>query len=240
VETRAEVEQELGWARTLGPREDIERYVNVARRLFTDPKAFYAQLGSELNTGPQAEPELVDPKPDLRSEDGKLAYSHEANLTIAANAAERMRRELRKEFEPALKYAQVGTERAAQEQVRQEATAIASEVMQTARQLPYFTEHEQEVARVHRSIPPDVRRRVGAVASLYMAYNKVLADNVLPTLSATAERQAIADLKRSAHAGANGIAATPPPPSKPVVRDGNVDDLAALLERKHAEASAQH
>ena len=46
VETRAEVEQELGWARTLGPKEEIERYVNVARRLFSDPQAFYAQLGS--------------------------------------------------------------------------------------------------------------------------------------------------------------------------------------------------
>ena len=235
------MEQELGWARTLGPKEEIERYVNVARRLFSDPQAFYAQLGSELNAGqPQAEPELIDPKPDLRSEDGKLAYSHEANLRVAANAAERMRRELRKEFEPALKYAQVGTEREAEQQVRQEATAIATDVLTTARQLPHFTEHEQEIAAVHRSIDPSVRRRVGAVASLYMVYNKVLADKVLPTLSATAERQAIADLKRSAHAGANGIAATPAPSSKPVVRDGNVDDLAALLERKHAEAMAQH
>jgi hypothetical protein len=233
------MEQELGWARSIGPREEVNRAVSLTRRLFANPEAFFEQLGQELNQGkPAPVEELVDPRPDLRSEDGKLAYSHEASLTIARNAAERMRRELRQEFEPALKYAQTGTEREAVQQIRAEANQTASEVLGAARQLPHFKEHEQEISRVLSTIDPLVRRKVGSVAALYMAYNKVLAEQVLPTLSATTERQTIADLQRSAHAGASGLAAAPAPPKPAVVRDGNVDDLAALLERKHAEASA--
>jgi hypothetical protein len=241
AEARAEMEQELGWARSLGPRQDIERYVTLARRLFADPSAFHTQLGSELNQGkPAPVEELVDPKPDLRSEDGKLAYSHEASLAIARNAAERMRRELRQEFAPALQYAQTGTEREAVQQIKAEANATAAEVLGAARQLPHFKEHEVEISRVLSTIDPAVRRKVGSVAALYMAYNKVLAEHVLPTLSATTERQTIADLQRSAHAGASGLAAAPAAPKPAVVRDGNVDDLAKLLERKHAEAAGAH
>ncbi len=235
------MEQELGWARSLGQRQEVERYISIARRLYADPGAFHSQLGSELEQRqPAPVEELVDPKPDLRSEDGKLAFSHEASLQIARNAAERMRRELRQEFEPALKYAQAGTEREEIQQIKAEANATAAEVLDAARKLPHFTEYEKDISAVLRTIDPAVRRKVGSVGALYMAYNKVLAEQVLPTLNSNAERRTIADLQRSAHAGANGVAPTPVVAKAPAVRDGNVDDLAKLLERKHAEASAAH
>lgn len=232
------MERELGWARQLGSKEEISRYVELGRRLFSDPTAFYQQLGQELAGQQSEEEELVDPKPDLRSEDGKYAYSHEANLQIARNAAERMRRELRKEFEPALRYAQTGTQREQQEAIRTEATQTATEVLSVARQLPHFKEHEAEIGQLLATIDPNVRRKVGSVAALYMAYNKLLADKVLPTLSGSVERKTIADLQRSATAGATGVSGAPAPAKPATVRDGNVDDLAKLLERKHAEAAA--
>ena len=213
--------------------------MDLIRRLDANPAAFHQQLQQELQGQPREE-DLIDPKPDLRSEDGKLAYSHEATLQLAKNAAERAARALRKEFSPALEYAQQGRQERQQQAMLSEARQTASEAIAAARQLPYFKEHEPAISEAMAQIPVEVRQRVGSVAALYMAYNKVLAEKVLPTLSSTVQRQTIADMQRSATAGANGTSQSPPPPSKPAVREGNVDDLARLLERKHAEAAARH
>ena len=250
-ETRAEVTRDF--ETRYGKPDDVQRAVELTRRLFANPQEFFRQLASELKeqgfgeghpSAPAAEPELVDPRPDLRSEDGKLAYSDEANRQIAANAAERVRRELRKEFGPALDYTRTAEENARQTAlqatIRVQGEQTATKAMAAARQLPHFTAHEKEIGEVYAAIPIELRREVGSVAALYMAYNKVLADTVLPTLGATTERQVIADLHRSATAGASGVTIVPPAQAKPVIREGNVDDLARHLERKHAEALAAH
>lgn len=245
--TRDTLEQELGWARQYGSREEVAHATAMVKRLSTPEgaRAFVKQLQSEIieQYGDDTPPaEDADPEPDLISSDGtKKAFSVEANKKYVDVAVKRALRDLTNsaEYKAAVEYARKGEAVAKNEALKAEASATASEVLATIGKLPHFQEHKAEIGAVLAAIPVETRRQVGSTAALYMAYTKVLAEKVLPTLGnvAQTEAQTIANLQRSAAAGNASVAPGPTVPARPVIRDGNVDDLAKHLEKKFAEMS---
>ena len=235
---REEMERELGWARQVGTRQDVERAVQLIRALDANPRAFYQQLTQELGiadapaTPPT--PERVDPTADLRSEDGKEAFSAGAVRQLLDNAIARVKSELLEQVQPALEFTTQSRQQMEQARIESEVTTQAAdtarEVFATLNTLPHFTEQKANISAAYKAIPESTRAKVGSVAALYMAYNQVLAQHVLPTLSQQAQQQTLADLKRSAVAGAAGAPAGVTPTPKPVIRDGDVDGLAKHLE----------
>lgn len=231
-EARQELEQELGWARTIGDRQRIERAITILDRLERDPNGFHQQLGSELTPAQaQALEELNDPEPDLRDMTGNpITYSAKSVKALVKNEVERARRELLAEINPLREtsdeWRQAQQTQAVQAQARQTATEVLTEL----RQNPEFKKHEPEVLRLYQQMEP-VRQKYGAVATLQMAWNRFYHETIVPTLTHRQEQQTLTDLQRSAAAGTPGAVTPPAPtPSKPKIRDGNVDDIAAHME----------
>ena len=247
---REALEGELGWARTLGvPKAEVQRYVSLGHRLDQDPRSFYAQLGQELGitheegTGrrpaePVPEPFTI-PEGDLFSEDRtQRAYSEKSMRKIITDLRADIVREVRGEYQPAIEFATAG--RSAQEdaEVRAQAAETARQAITHALTLPHFRENQQLISEELAKIDPTIRHQVGSVAAMYMAYNKVLAERVLPVLGQQRESQTIADLQRSATAGSTVVGTQAAPRPKPSLRDGNLDDLARHMEQLAGGASA--
>jgi hypothetical protein len=210
--------------------------------MMADPREFayalLAELGEDIGGG-QADgdgvDELVDPEPDLVSQDGaKRAYSADTVRALLANAEQRLTRRLTGEMRPALEYAERGAQGERMAALRAEAQTTARDALTAARMLPHFKENEPAISKVLASIDPRIRQRVGSVAALYMAYNKVLADTVLPNLSTVTRDATVAEMTRSAAAGASTVGTHAAAGTKPVLRDGDVDGLARHMERLHA------
>lgn len=236
VETEKQIREQFKWTEGLNPQE-VQRATELVGQLFRDPRAFYQQLGSELN--PVEDKDDPNPEPDLQTEDGRVkAYSETAVQKLLANLEKRLTRQ----FKPALTFAEQ-SQKQAQDQERiakitEEGRQLASEAIEHLKTQPHFEEHKLEIAKALQSMNPDFRRRVGTVAALYMSYNKVLAEKVFPGIQTSAETKVKEDFARKANTsrgqahptnvGGDG--------QKPALRNQN--DLARHLQRLHEAAAA--
>lgn len=219
--------QQFAWAEGIDQAR-ARRALELVERLERDPKLFHRDLATELRSDP--DDDLVDPEPDLKDMAGNpAAYSAKAVQQLVANASERAFRRFQQENRPLTEFMQQATqqqqEQAALAQGRQTAATLLSEL----RQEPHFKEHEREIVALYAQMG-QYRERYGAVATLNRAYQKYMVEKILPTLSATERTRVVEDMQRSAVGGAQGApqAASPQPPKR-VIRDGNVDDLAARM-----------
>ncbi len=193
------------------------------------------QLAAEL--AGRGEEDLVDPDPDLETTDrSKRAYSHEAVQKMLANLEKRVTRRFLSEVKPALDYAQEGRESQKVAAIVAKANETAKTVMATAMQLPHFAANKDHILAELQAIDPAVRRDIGSPAALYMAYNKVLADRVFPTLAQTTEQSVLSGLKRAATASHGSVHPQhgSPGPAKPI-KDGDVTGLARRMEELAAQ-----
>lgn len=167
-----------------------------------------------------------------------VTFSAKSLRAIVKNEVERARRELLQQIGPlqetSNEWRTAQQEQAVQTQARQTAQAVLTEL----RQDPEFKKHEPEVLKLYAQMD-GVRQKYGAIATLQMAWNKYYRETVVPTLSHRQEQQTLTELQRSATAGTNG-AVTPQTaaPSKPKIRDGSVDDLAAHMATLAGAATA--
>lgn len=228
---------------TNGDQAEATRRAGILRRLFDDTPAFYRQLGEELGFAQSATPaapataewtDPEDPEPDLRDMQGNPAgYSPKALKQVIQNAIAKARHEWQQEFAPVASV--VGEFQTEREHLalQQQAQSTAQTVLGELRQDPDFKKHEKDVLKTYQSLVENgYMERYGPVATLHMAWNKFYRESVVPTLGQQTQQQVLSDLQRSAHAGAVGaVAPTPPAPPKPRLREGNVDDLAAHMER---------
>ena len=242
---RQKIEDEIGFVRALGNRESVTEAVSLTQRLFQDPRAFYEQLGQELGIGTangnghaQQEPPTAAPEPftipegDLQTEDGRQrAYSEKAMRSIIQGLRDDITRELTEQFQPALEYATEGREQQRLSEIRAESAQTIREAITAAREYPHFKENEKAIAQVLNAMDPRVKAKVGTVGAMWMAYSKVMAEQVLPSLGANAEARTIADLQRSAHAGSSTVASTSTAAPPPKIREGNITDLAKHLQQ---------
>lgn len=233
---RAEVEGRLGWAKDL-TKEEALHAVQVYRRMAADPHAFVKALLAEAGAGQaeEEEEELVDPDGDLISEDGKTkAYSEGAVKKLMQNLTSRLRAEMK----PALTFAQKAEQEAqTRETVRgivQESRQVASQAWETISKAPHFEENRAAISEAFAAIDPAFRRQVGSVAALYMAYNKVLAEQVLPNNEKKVGDKNLKDLQRSAVASAGNVRPGSKQAPKAKIKDGDVDALAAHMERMYS------
>lgn len=215
----------------------------MGRRLDSDPAAFARDLSVELNgaSGPgtgQELDDLIDPEPDLVDSTGtKKTYSEEANRQVAANAAERMRRQLMQELAPVLEYVQGSRDRDDMAAIRQEGQQSATQIVDTLSTYPHWD--LKKVGAIYTKLDPSIRQKWGVPAAMLIAYNKYMAEQVLPTLGQRERQATVVDMQRSAAAGTIG-AVVPPPPAAPkrVIREGNIDDIAKLMRDKEAALNA--
>lgn len=248
---KQDVETEIGWVRELGDRESVEEAVSLIRYARSSRQAaleFYEQLGQELGLAggsPASTSDVPAPKPftlpkaKLVAEDGTGAYSESQLADILKDFRADVLREVQTTLKPTIDFAKHGQEEQARTEMRMAAATDAKSVLAAARELPHFTEHEKIISEELNRIPKSLRMKVGSVAALYMAYNKVLTERVLPLLKQNGGQEAIDDLRRSAVAGASTVGTTTSAaPKAPILRDGNVTDLAAHMARIAAQQSA--
>src|SRR5207247_6553148 len=114
---REALENELGWARSIGDRESVMAALNLRNRLDADPRACVQALSRLLGMNQEPEPEpvdLSDPEPDLWSED-RTQQAYSANLVrqMLYNLEQRLMQQLR----PTMDFAE---ETRAQQQEREQ------------------------------------------------------------------------------------------------------------------------
>lgn len=223
----------LAWAKDL-KKDDVVGAVSLFREIQADPKAWALSLLEEMGVTPQApaaEAELVDPEPDYTDPTGKEQfYSGKTVKQLLSN----MEKRLLKQVQPALTAAerQAANERmqAERQQVQEQATSTANEVMSILKQDPRFEANKAELASALKAVDPGVRKKLGSIATLFMCWNKVIAEKVMPTASRDAEQRLSADLQRQAAAGVgNVVPGGGGAPTRKAVKDGDVDGLARRI-----------
>lgn len=242
------MEQELGWARQLGSREDIEFYTTTMRRLESDPVGFARQLLGELREqrmwedapatpAPTTPTPLVDPEPDLRSQDGKGAYSVDRLKEYVGAALQRQRAELLQELQPVMEYTTQARGRDQAQADQQRALSEIRSAMAELRQRPHYQQHEEAIKAEYQAIPNQLKARIGVPAALQLAYSNALEKVVIPGLSSRTTTTTVNDMQRAAVAGTTGAPTSGAPPTKPALKDGDVGGLAAHLRKLAATAS---
>lgn len=253
----ATVDARLGWAKGIDP-EQVQASFGVTQRLAANPVNFAVQLISEIRSNPQMAAAFeaamggqgITPLPTsrgafklpvahLKSEDGKGAYTE----TQIGEILESFRADLMSQFgeqiRPLEEMRGSLEEREAVMEVIQTSRQETNTLLGEMRALAHWPQKdatgknpgEAKIGEYLNAIPPKVKKQIGAVASMYRAFNAYLEKDVFPTLSARTEQTVRDDLKRKAAAATGAVApttgATVPPPQKP----RNVQELARHMER---------
>lgn len=246
-----EGEAKYAWAKDLD-QESVSTAFGIARNLLSDTKGFAAKLAGELGmklvpiseaasapTGAAAGRAFTLPKADLRSEDGKGAYSDEALGKILTDFAAHMEAKFGDRVKPLEIMRQNLTEQEQRTAIHAEAHTAVDTMMRDFRAKPYFlvddgkgnkVEHPN-ILRNLMAIPEQVRNRIGAEASMSRAYQQYLMEDVFPHIGNTAAAQVRNENARKAAAstgtivpGGSGVTG-----KKERLRDGDVGGLAARM-----------
>lgn len=247
AEARAAVEAQYAWAKDVDP-QDVQVGGALLYDLRTNAKQFLQELAQELGATlsfgtPTAETvETVDeafPAPDLVSPDGRLKTYSDATLQKMLHIhGRKVAKELRGEMAPMLEFVNGERETRAEQGRQQQVVEATKSALAEARKLPHFTkENEPLIAEKLKAIDPSIRRQVGSVAALYIAYNQMLSEKVFPTIETAAEVrvQNNNSKKAAASVGAHPVDQGGEA-KKPVLR--GVDDLAKHMERLAQAATA--
>lgn len=203
----------------------------LVQRMRSNPRDFWQQLGREIG-GDQPEPEL--PRPDLRSEDGRLAYSAETMAKYMDIREQALMRKLMGELQPFVEgYQQDRDQRAQEAQSAQQRSVIAHALAQLRAQ-PSFKDNEKLIAEKLEAMDESYVESVGLVTALHVAYNQVLSEVVFPGYEDRAAARVREENQRKA-----GTAGSAPPtsgtPSSSGKLPSNQRELASHLERLSRE-----
>lgn len=222
----------LAWAKDL-KQEDVTGAVTLFREIQADPKAWALGLLEEMGIQPPAAPaeeELVDPDPDYTDPTGKEQfYSGKTVKQLLQNMEKRLTRQFQPALTAAEKQAQNDRMQAERESVQREATSTATEVMSILKQDPRFEANKAELASALKAVDPTVRKRIGTIATLFMCWNKVIAEKVLPNAERNAEKRLSDDLTRQAAVSVGSVVPGGGAPARKQVKDGDVDGLASRI-----------
>lgn len=173
-------------------REALGQSVAIYRALTNDSMGFLHELAYRLGVTlpstktPAAEEEW--PSPELRSEDGKGAYSDAQVKTMLQSQEQRILKLVRGEMQPVTGFVQSEQETRQQNEAIAQATQTKDAILTRARSLPHFTkENEPKIASIMREMDPALKKQLGPAGALYEAYQTFVREN-LPTLEATAEK----------------------------------------------------
>lgn len=238
-----DLKTKTGWAANLNHNEvreamqffaDFTRNpIAVIREIMSDP-----DLGAVVGGMLRPPAEDLEPQPDLQTSDGahkvysatQLAKWREWNNRQQTAA-------LNKELGPIKDFVSSSQETQQRTEIAQAAARTTTRVMAEMREMPHFKDHEPEIEKRLRAIPPHVRREIGAIGCLQMAYNQTLKEVVFPKIEADADKRADERARQKAAAGAGGIKPNGGAGSTTVKRPTNQAELAEHM-RKLANSQA--
>lgn len=225
---------------------DVTVGMDILAQLRADPATFARQLMAELGLTvgkPETLREDADeafPQPDLVSPDGKLkTYSDSTLGKILDIHARQIEKRLMGTVKPLLDDRTAAEQRTALEGRRAQTAQLVKTTLAEARKLPHFTkENEPKIIEKMRAMDPKVKRMIGPVASMYVAYNQFLAESVFPGIETAADKKVTEDNLRKARASSGS--AHPVDQGSGVVKApklDNVNDLARHMEQMAAQAT---
>jgi hypothetical protein len=215
----------LGWAEQFDPTT-VHEALQLIVQMREDPQAFAQELlGSR-------EEELVDPDPDYNSPDGKAQFYSKATL---AKLLENHTKRLMKQLQPVMNAHEQQQQAARIETIKQEGAAVAREAMEAISQYPHYKELAPKIREKLAALDASgVRRRIGAIAALHMAYQSAR-NEMEPLLKQQVTQQVRDGFTRQAAASVGHVQpGNQTVPRKPV-RDGDVDGLAKRMEELAAQ-----
>lgn len=172
-------------------KQVLSQSVAIYKALTTNSMGFLHELASRLGvTLPSTkEPAAAEewPQPELRSEDGKGAYSDAQVKTMLQSQEQRILKLVRGEMQPVTGFVQSEQETRQQNDAIAQATQTKDAILGRARQMPNFKENEAAIAQVMRDMDPALKKQLGPAGALYEAYQTFVREN-LPTLEAAAEK----------------------------------------------------
>lgn len=231
-QARKEVAQQFAWANGLDP-ERVQRSLALAQRLDQDPRSFAQQLVQELGKGD--EPEEALPEPDLRADDGRTAYSAQQMTKWWGVKEKQLVNRLMGELKPIIEDHKRQQAQRQTEGIVAEGRKTIKGALEHARTLPHFKENEEAISKKMDAINPEVLNRVGIVAAMYMAYNAVLSETVLPNIESTVEKRLRETQQKQAHAAAGSVRPSTSQPSVTPAKPTNVNQLARHMEKLERE-----
>lgn len=235
-----EVHEKYGLAPNTDPR-DVQVGMGLLTDIRADTKGFLLQLASEMGAKvvfegdtPAKEEVLTYPEPSLVSQDGAKAYSSDDILKILDIQKKQIMGELR----PDLEYVRNSKTSAQEAESRRQVAEYTSQQLAAARKLPHFTtENEPKILAKLQAIPQDVRRSVGPIAALHMAYNTFLQDDIFPTIDTAAEARVRESYAKKANAGRGQAHPTDQSGDTKPPKLDNVSDLEKHMEQLAAAAT---
>lgn len=218
--------QPFGWAKDL-KQADVQRAMKIIGMMDGDPRAFMAQLSSEL-----AEQNEDIPQPDYTSPDGKAQFYSAQAMTKALTALEnKLRRELMGQVQPLLSEREQAQQRAQQQQAQQAMQTEIREAISHMETLPFYSkENEKFISEEMEKIPRQAVQRMGIVGAMYLAYSNFVAKHQ-SRLTEEARNGVHADLQRKAAAAGGQVSPQGGNPNPPTKRPTNQRELAAHMER---------
>lgn len=223
---------------------DVRVGMEILADIRKDPKSFWQRLGTELGAqgGGKTTEEVEEdyPEADLISPDGKLkTYSIDAHRKALDIHGRKIQKQLMGELRPVMDFVENEKSTRSTAEAQAAVQTLVGQTLTEARKLPHFTkENEPLIVEKMKAIAPEVKRAIGPVAALYMAYNQMMAEKVFPGIDAAAEAKVRDSYAKKANAS-NG--STHPVSTggdgKPVKLD-NQQDLARHMERMAAAVTA--
>jgi hypothetical protein len=248
-----ETEAKYAWAKNV-QQEDVRVAFNIASALLEDTPGFAAKIAAEIGmklvpineTGSAAAAPATGgafklPKAELRSEDGKGAFSEEQMSQVLTDFAAHLEAKFGDRVKPLESMRTQMTEREQRARITAEATASVNEMMADFRARQYFMVDDGKGGKIEhpsilrnlQAIPHSVRVKIGAEASMSRAYNKYLQEEVFPTIGTTAAAQVRNENARKLR-GSTGNASVSGSTGRGTgtkLRDGDVAGLAAHMAK---------
>lgn len=225
----------LAWAREL-KKEEVMGAAQLFREIQADPVKWAKDILAEAGEGTNEEDDLTDPDPDYQSPDGKAQFYSGATVKKLLSNLEKR---LLQQVDPAMQLVQ--NQRKAEERatIMREAQTTASEAMDVLKQDPRFEANKAALHEALSKVDPRVRARIGSIATLFMCWNKVVADKVIPNAEAAGEKRLQEDLTRQAAAAVGSVVPGGTPSVRKPVKDGDVDALAKRMGELAEQMAAQ-
>lgn len=251
------VEAKFGWAKDVKP-EMVESAFGLAQRVATNPVQFVVDLIAEIRSDPKmaaalaaqmgqpgAQPVTGQPggwkgvKPRLKADDGTMAYSAEQVTEILQGFREDLMGEFGNRLSPLEDFRGSLEEREQVMHVIQETRTETANLMTEMRALDHWPKPdatgkragEAKIAGYLAAIPQETKRRIGAIGSMYQAYNTYLQKDVFPTLASTTEQEVRDGLRRKAVAANGSVTPQTATPQAGVKKPSNPKELAEHMAR---------
>ncbi len=220
----------LAWAKDL-KAEDVQSAMQLLGALKRDKGAFWRELGELI--GEKVAPAAADdtfPDPDLISGDGVKAFSADALKKTLDIFKKQLMTQFQGDLRPLVEFRDGELSARERSDLTTKATSMAGRALTQARALPHFKEHEAAIVEKLTQMDPALRKEVGPIAAMYMAFEQVKVEKVYPTLTAEAEKRVRADFdKKAASTGIHPVGGDGKVLETPVIK--GAAGLAAHMAR---------